>query len=290
MNAVISKVLFIGPTIRADDESLGGTTISFEMLLTHVRERAQPHSIISVNRIRHRWISAILVILQMIWKVPLNDVVMLNANPRGALILAPMVSLYSRLWRKYFVFRMFGGDLIEIYERSSPKTQRRMNKTIFAADIVYLQTKRLIEHFKDHSDKIKWLPTSRVMQPKEKNIKVFKGRFVYIGQIIPNKGIDLLLQLAKNRTDITVTIYGPILDPQYENIKKEHCYHGVLAPKDVSNALSKYDVLLLPTFHPGEGYPGIIIEAFSEGLPVISTEWLAIPCLLYTSPSPRDRG
>ena len=34
---------------------------------------------------------------------------------------------------------------------------------------------------------------------------------------------------------------------------------------------------MLPTFYEGEGYPGAIIEAFSLGLPVISTHWKAIP-------------
>ena len=38
-----------------------------------------------------------------------------------------------------------------------------------------------------------------------------------------------------------------------------------------------YDVLILPTYHEGEGYPGIILEAFSLGLPVISTNWNSIP-------------
>ena len=33
----------------------------------------------------------------------------------------------------------------------------------------------------------------------------------------------------------------------------------------------------MPTFHEGEGYPGIILEAFSVGMPVISTHWNSIP-------------
>jgi len=41
--------------------------------------------------------------------------------------------------------------------------------------------------------------------------------------------------------------------------------------------IQKYDVLILPTFYQGEGYPGVIIEAYSLGLPVITTNWKAIP-------------
>ena len=35
--------------------------------------------------------------------------------------------------------------------------------------------------------------------------------------------------------------------------------------------------MLLPTFHPSEGYPGVIAEAYAHALPVITTSWLAIP-------------
>ena len=39
-------------------------------------------------------------------------------------------------------------------------------------------------------------------------------------------------------------------------------------------------MLILPTFFKGEGYPGVIVEAFSLGLPVISTNWRCIPELI----------
>ena len=35
--------------------------------------------------------------------------------------------------------------------------------------------------------------------------------------------------------------------------------------------LWEYDCLVLPTFHPGEGYPGVIAEAFVHEIPVITT-------------------
>ena len=34
--------------------------------------------------------------------------------------------------------------------------------------------------------------------------------------------------------------------------------------------------MLFPTFYPGEGYPGIILEALNIGMPIISSDWLEI--------------
>ena len=40
-------------------------------------------------------------------------------------------------------------------------------------------------------------------------------------------------------------------------------YKGAVQPQDIYNVLSASDVLVLPTYYPGEGYPGIIIEAYA---------------------------
>ena len=39
------------------------------------------------------------------------------------------------------------------------------------------------------------------------------------------------------------------------------------------DTLASYDVMLFPTYWHGEGFPGIIIDAFIAGLPVIATDW-----------------
>ncbi|MEO1626915.1 MAG: glycosyltransferase family 4 protein, partial [Bacteroidota bacterium] len=54
-------------------------------------------------------------------------------------------------------------------------------------------------------------------------------------------------------------------------------YKGVLSKAEVLPTLREYDVLILPTYYGGEGYPGSIIEAYSLGLPVITTRWKSIP-------------
>lgn len=37
--------------------------------------------------------------------------------------------------------------------------------------------------------------------------------------------------------------------------------------------LAEYDAMLFPTYWHGEGFPGIIIDAFVSGLPVVATDW-----------------
>jgi glycosyltransferase involved in cell wall biosynthesis len=45
----------------------------------------------------------------------------------------------------------------------------------------------------------------------------------------------------------------------------------------------KYDALILPTHYQGEGYPGVIIEAYCIGMPVICTNWQSLPEIVDVS-------
>lgn len=273
------ELLLIGPTLNSDPDSIGGTTVSFELLLSRARDEDYPVTVISVNRKQSMWQNALNVIASALIQIPKHRVVMLNANPRGAIVLAPIIAAYTRVFRKRYVFRMFGGDLIEIYNDRPSILKFLLRKSIFSADLVYLQTKRMLDYFSDFSSSIRWLPTSRPLVNSSSRTR-FTRRFVYIGQVKQNKGIDYLLEIVANRSDISLSIYGPILEPAYDNLRFSECYGGVLNPSEVQSCLEQHDVLLLPTFHPGEGYPGIIIEALAAGVPVISTRWLAIPELV----------
>jgi glycosyltransferase involved in cell wall biosynthesis len=55
-------------------------------------------------------------------------------------------------------------------------------------------------------------------------------------------------------------------------------YQGILDSNNVTRVLSGYDVLILPSLR--EGYPGVIIEAMSAGLPVIATNLDAVKEML----------
>src|SRR5690606_22162053 len=114
----------------------------------------------------------------------------------------------------------------------------------------------------------------------ENRKKKYSKKFVFISRVIKEKGIGTILKAFENLdASYSVDIYGPIGKGDYaeEELNKRNCkYKGVVPANRVIEILKKYDVLLLPTFFEGEGYPGIIIESLSIGMPVITTKWKAI--------------
>ncbi len=78
-----------------------------------------------------------------------------------------------------------------------------------------------------------------------------------------------------------IDLFGPLDEYTAEELEQRGLgrihYRGCLTHEEVDAALWNYDCLVLPTHHPGEGYPGVIAEAFAHGLPVVTTRWLAIP-------------
>jgi glycosyltransferase involved in cell wall biosynthesis len=107
-------------------------------------------------------------------------------------------------------------------------------------------------------------------------------RFVYVGHVKTTKGLREILTAAEKlpAQDCTVDVYGPFSDGFSEREFEGNTrvtYHGVLTPDQVIPTLRRYDVVLLPTYHFGEGYPGVVLVAYAAGLPVIASRWRSIP-------------
>ena len=37
--------------------------------------------------------------------------------------------------------------------------------------------------------------------------------------------------------------------------------------------LSQYCVMVFPSYYPGEGFPGVFLDAFNVGMPIIASDW-----------------
>lgn len=120
-------------------------------------------------------------------------------------------------------------------------------------------------------------------RPKESlSVSVGDGplRCVFFSKIQPEKGVDRILQAAKQLPDVQFHFYGPV-EQGYQQ-----CFRDAVAAQDnvfdhgtftgtseeVYRELGMYDVLLLPTRCKTEGLPGVLIEAKVAGLASVVTD------------------
>ena len=115
-------------------------------------------------------------------------------------------------------------------------------------------------------------------------------RFVFISRITETKGVltifDALEKLKANQDNksLEVDFYGPVEQhfqelfyrkiEEYAPLCSYKGYLDIMGNLEGAyQKLSSYDCMLLPTFWPGEGFPGVIIDTYICGLPVIATDW-----------------
>ncbi len=112
-------------------------------------------------------------------------------------------------------------------------------------------------------------------------------KFVFLSRIHPDKGCQQIIECSKllNKKGLTskfsVAFYGTIFHDyekafleSIENIENVN-YKGYLdlTTKAGYDELSKYDVMLFPTYWHGEGFPGVVIDAYIAGLPIVASDW-----------------
>lgn len=110
---------------------------------------------------------------------------------------------------------------------------------------------------------------------------------VFFSRVKREKGVeDAIAAVVELNNDgqikVTLDVYGPI-EKGYESdffeliSKKSGCvaYKGIMDPdrKDIYDVLSGYDCMVFPTYYPGEGFPGVVVDAFIAGLPVLASNW-----------------
>ena len=273
------KVLLIGPLM----DKIGGTTVSFRLLAKELENWPDIEtSVLSVGGIRGgRWKALPLffnLIFRIIQKTRQMHVISLHASITGVPYIGPVVFLISRIFRRPLVFRMFGGMDHNGLTGIKSKIAYYFAKKV---DLYLPQTKLLVNSAADQGfNNAEWFPTCRPVHNTFYLSKRSCRRFVFVGQLRPEKGLKELAEAAERLPDgYIVHVYGPWTGLQinffdsYRRIKLK----GVLRPEEVTPTLKRYDALVLPTYLDEEGYSGVIFEAYSNGLPVIATKWLALP-------------
>ena len=111
--------------------------------------------------------------------------------------------------------------------------------------------------------------------------------FMFFSRITKVKGCDLIIECIKELNDTgykdkyQVDFYGNVLDTYNKTFTSfvestPNVYHkGTvdLSDFDSYSILAKYHYMLFPTFWKGEGFPGVIIDSYISGVPIIASDW-----------------
>ena len=212
------------------------------------------------------------------------DVMATFLSDTGTLVFGPIVHCVARMMRKSWVLREFGGSFDLTYSRLPNWKKALMRRTVLSADLLLFQTHELVEYFRDvvPGNRIDWHSNFRDLEGVDRSHQSSEcQRFVFLGNVKPSKGILEIMEAAATiDRDIEVDVFGRlqqgITERTFDNAHNVE-YKGLLRPEEIIPTLRRYDALLLPTYYEGEGYPGVILEAYSVGIPVIATRWRAIP-------------
>lgn len=280
------RLLMIGPL----PPPLGGTTILFEQLvkdLSHV-------GCCDIEVVRTNFPEAtrcagfrrlLRIVTEMFSCIRTADVVTLHASISGTRFLAPIVMAFCFLYQKPWIFRGFGGNFVNWYQASSVLIRRLFRCSALGATRILLETRASVAYFSNFkkAGRVEWYPNSRpwLSGGSQTNcVGQLKNKLLYLGHVQESKGILVIRDAVKLLgKEIAVDIYGPLCHgmttDQFEVEGIRYC--GVVDSSKVVELIKQYAALVFPTMYDGEGYPGVVLEAFSAGVPVITTRFRAIP-------------
>lgn len=279
------KILIIGAVPHPNDLSTyGGTTTLMQNFLDYCNEHQYKYQHIDTLKYKNKWVNLTHFAFSFLWGLFTSKIVMYNVSLNGAFTLFYLTAPFVYALGKKVVFRKFGGNFLNQLQECPSKKRLRMVRLLNQASIIYFETQILMNEAPklfQYPERIYWFPNCR--KPSKLTFEPdFKRRFVFVSRMEEEKGVDHFVSVADTLPDgYIIHLYGPLIDEKYGNPdyfrgrKAEYC--GALKTEGVLSTLKEYDVLVLPSHWKAEGYPGILVEAMSLGLPIIATRIGGIP-------------
>jgi glycosyltransferase involved in cell wall biosynthesis len=280
------KLTLIGPMfIPSRGDKPTGRPVSFMTLLSELDRIGTPYAVVDSNAYNHipkvgRPLSALWVMANAKRLAVSENISFHGAGP-GISRISSRLLRYTQQHGTRLSVRVFGGAFKKYYTTASPREKQRIEYVLRNVHAAFFQIQEQVEFFKSLNPHTYWFPTNRKAQPPSvRRSSDYARRFVFVGQIRPEKGVREVIELGERLgPSYQIDVFGPMMNGMTSSDfdGKQAKYRGVLSPDRVATTLADYDALLLPTDYAGEGYPGVIIEALSVGVPSIASRHAGIP-------------
>ena len=287
----LPRVLMIGPlppSVPTESNPVGGASVNFAETVRQLKRRGFELDVVNLTRPRINlghwqfWSNNMTTVGRVLWslcaRVRQCDLVMLNIG--RAWPLAACIWVLCRIWRRPLVLRLFGGSFRDAYDAHGWLVRWCADRTYIRSSLVFVQTQEIVGRFGDRPN-FRWFPNTRDLCGPRVECRRKARRFLFVSQLRVEKGLCETLEACRNISDdCYLTVYGPRMPDTDFSLFDGHpkaVYGGTLRPSDVARVITDHDVVLLPSYFDSEGHPGIILEAFQCGRPVISTWWKSIP-------------
>ena len=225
--------------------------------------------------------------LRIVWgivtKIRHSQVVIVIMAPHSTLVFASSIWVICKMACRPLVLKPAGGDLHLVYNGYGTMARWLARRAWMRCSLVYVETRLSYRHF-EHLPNFRWFPGTRNVQVPAKIRREAIKKLLFFSRLHMTKGLTEVLDACSHLPEqCHLHVFGPGMSDTDWSLFEDHpkaTYGGVVKPEDIPRVVNKHDLLLFPSYYPGEGYPGVILEAFQCGLPVIAARWLAVPELV----------
>lgn len=261
-----------------------GQTVRTRLVRDQLTRRLGAASVDVVNT-AHLQKRPVASLRQIVDAFRLADVVVVMPGERGLMVLTPLFCTLGRHWRRPIHYLVVGGWLPR-YLRNRPL----LRGMVATFDGLHVQSHRMVEELTALGfSRVFLLPNFRdFLSPlsagSDENHSPL--RLVFLSRLIPEKGVSLAVDAVRainagaESRRVDLDIYGPLRDADRSwfdglSLREEEGlrYRGPVAAAEVIETLAAYDALLFPTWYSGEGFPGVVVEAYAAGIPVLASDW-----------------
>lgn len=268
-----------------DNGQVCGQTVKTQMLFKGLKEFCSDEfELITVEteRIRSAPVSFLFSLFRCL--IQTRTLVVLLSK-KGRKVIFPVLYYWSKITKGKVFHYAIGGRIAE-----EAAENKKMAKYLSSFEENWMEAQSLADGLKELGiHNAIYVPNMKKIAECSETEKLPDPEVLHcctFSRVHENKGIgdaiDAVARIneASDRVLVDLHVFGAVYK-EYEEKFSALCqeysdfvtYGGLVPTEESTKTISRFDLLLFPTKHKGEGIPGTVIDAFAAGVPVLAREW-----------------